>query len=154
MGRLSKVGSSHRIWWGHANTSLHSPNSCISILYWAPSVAAKKEARIHWPQWNQAHSDQQLSSHAATDDRCANFSASTCPTQNLKLTASSTADKLPLEKFHRLLDLAFWGKFLKLHTISCFVFLWDVYRVSLDPVIFRLAGLRRSYNAAGGTCHA
>jgi hypothetical protein len=24
-------------------------------------------------------------------------------------TASSTADKLPLEKFHRLLDLAFWG---------------------------------------------
>jgi hypothetical protein len=25
------------------------------------------------------------------------------------LTASSTADKLPLEKFHRLLDLAFWG---------------------------------------------
>jgi len=27
------------------------------------------------------------------------------------LTASSTADKLPLEKFHRLLDLAFWGKF-------------------------------------------
>jgi len=25
------------------------------------------------------------------------------------LTASSTADKLPLEKFHRLLDLGFWG---------------------------------------------
>jgi len=25
------------------------------------------------------------------------------------LTASSTADKLPLEKFHRLLDLVFWG---------------------------------------------
>ena len=45
-------------------------------------------------------------------------------------TASSLADKLPLEKFHRLLDLVFWGKFLKLHTISCFVFLWDVYRVS------------------------
>jgi hypothetical protein len=38
------------------------------------------------------------------------------------LTASSTADKLPLEKFHRLLDLAFWVKFLKLNTISCFVF--------------------------------
>jgi hypothetical protein len=71
------------------------------------------------------------------------------------LTASSTADKLPLEKFHRLLDLAFWGKFLKFDTISCFVFLWDVYRVSpgitgyhrvsLNPVIFRLAGLRRTY---------
>jgi hypothetical protein len=26
-----------------------------------------------------------------------------------KLTANSTADKLPLEKFHRLLELAFWG---------------------------------------------
>jgi hypothetical protein len=45
------------------------------------------------------------------------------------------ADKLPLEKFHRLLDLVFWIKFLKFETISCFVFLWDVYRVSLDPVI-------------------
>src|SRR4028118_1945806 len=82
---------------------------------------------------HQAHSEQQLSTHAATDDRCANFSASTCPTQPALLTANSTADKLPLEKFHRLLDLAFWGKFLKLHTISCFVFLWDVYRVSLNP---------------------
>jgi hypothetical protein len=50
-----------------------------------------------------------LATHAAADDRCANFSASTRPTQALKLTASSTADKLPLEKFHRLLDLAFWG---------------------------------------------
>jgi hypothetical protein len=57
----------------------------------------------------QGHSVQQLSLHAATDDRCANFSASTCPTQLLELIASSTADKLPLEKFHRLLDLAFWG---------------------------------------------
>jgi hypothetical protein len=46
------------------------------------------------------------------------------------LTASSTADKLPLEKFHRLLDLAFWVKFLKFDSISCFVFLWDVNRVS------------------------
>ena len=46
------------------------------------------------------------------------------------LTASSTADKLPLEKFHRLLDLVFWGKFLKFDSVSCFVFLWDVYRVS------------------------
>ncbi|HEY9796918.1 MAG TPA: hypothetical protein V6D30_14850, partial [Leptolyngbyaceae cyanobacterium] len=26
-------------------------------------------------------------------------------------TTSSTTDKLPLEKFHRLLDLAFWVKF-------------------------------------------
>ncbi|CAA9401782.1 hypothetical protein AVDCRST_MAG84-6179, partial [uncultured Microcoleus sp.] len=41
-------------------------------------------------------------------DRCANFSASTCPTQHFKFTASSTASKLPLEKFHRLLDLFFW----------------------------------------------
>jgi hypothetical protein len=69
-------------------------------------------------------------------------------------TASSTADELPLEKFHRLLDLAFWIKLLKFYSISCFVFLWDVYRVSLDPVIFPLAGLRRSFHAAGGTCHA
>jgi hypothetical protein len=81
----------------------------------------------------------------ATDDRCANFSASTCPTQSLKLTASFLADKLPLEKFHRLLDLGFWVKFLKLNSISLFVFLWEFYRVSLNPVIFRLAGLRRTY---------
>jgi hypothetical protein len=40
----------------------------------------------------------------ATDDRYANFSASTCPTQALQWTASSLADKLPLEKFHRLLN--------------------------------------------------
>ena len=60
-------------------------------------------------KWHQAHSDQQFSSHAATNDRYANFSASTRPTQGPQLTASSTADKLPLEKFHRLLDLAFWG---------------------------------------------
>jgi hypothetical protein len=73
---------------------------------------------------------------------------------SLKLTASSTADKLPLEKFHRLLDLVFWGKFLKFESISCFVFLWDVYRVSLNPVVFDLAGLRRTPDAAGGTCHA
>jgi len=55
---------------------------------------------------------------------------------SLKLTTSSTADKLPLEKFHRLLDLVFWIKFLKFDSISCFVFLWDVNRVSLDPVFF------------------
>jgi hypothetical protein len=46
------------------------------------------------------------------------------------LTASSTADKLPLEKFHRLLNLVFWVKFLKSHSILSFVFLWVVYRVS------------------------
>src|SRR4028119_1682848 len=74
----------------------------------------------------QAHSSPQLSTHAATDDRCANFSASTCPTQAPLVTANSTADKLPLEKFHRLLDLGFWVKFLKLISISLFVFLWDV----------------------------
>jgi hypothetical protein len=69
-------------------------------------------------------------------------------------TTSSTADKLPLEKFHRLLDLAFWVKFLKFDSISLFVFLWDVYRVSLNPVVFDFLGLRRTPDAAGGTCHA
>jgi len=73
-------------------------------------------------------------------------------------------DKLPLEKFHRLLDLVFWVKFLKLNIVSLFVFFGEFYRVSpgitgyhrvsLDPVFFRLAGLRRSPDAAGGTCHA
>jgi len=90
---------------------------------------------------------EKLAPDAATDDRCANFSASTCPTQNLKLAADSTADKLPLEKFHRLLDLVFWGKFLKSDSISCFVFLWDVYRVSLDPVACGALNLKC---AAGG----
>jgi hypothetical protein len=75
----------------------------------------------------------------ATDDRYANFSASTCPTQSFKLTVSSIADKLPLEKFHRLLDLGFWSKFLKLSSISLFVFFGEFYRVSLDPVFFRRA---------------
>jgi hypothetical protein len=51
--------------------------------------------------------------HAATDDRCANFSASTCPTEKLKLRTSFLTDKLPLEKFHRLLDLVFWGNIKK-----------------------------------------
>jgi hypothetical protein len=50
-------------------------------------------------------------------------------------TASSTTDKLPLEKFHRLLDLVFWGKFLKFESISLFVFFGEFYRVSLNPVI-------------------
>jgi hypothetical protein len=35
-----------------------------------------------------------------------------------------------------------------------FIFLFYDYRVSLDPVIFDLAGLRRSWNAAGGAGHA
>jgi hypothetical protein len=48
---------------------------------------------------------------AATDDRCANFSASTCPTQTFNLQQALSASKLPLEKFHRLLDLIFWGNF-------------------------------------------
>jgi hypothetical protein len=69
--------------------------------------------------------------------------------QNLKLTASSTADKLPLEKFHRLLDLVFWVKFLKFDSISCFVFLWDVNRVSLDPVFFRGACGARNWRGRG-----
>ena len=65
---------------------------------------------------------------------------------NLFIT-SSTEDKLPLEKFHRLLDLAFWGKFLKFDSISCFVFLWDVNRVSLAPVACGALNLKC---AAGG----
>jgi hypothetical protein len=51
----------------------------------------------------------------------------------LNLQQALSASKLPLEKFHRLLDLVFWIKFLKFESISCFVFLWDVYRVSLTP---------------------
>jgi hypothetical protein len=95
-------------------------NICSTNLMWeVKSIFLEYQVYVN----NLAYS-------GATDDRCANFSASTCPTQNLKLTASSTADKLPLEKFHRLLDLAFWGKFLKLDSISCFVFLWVVNRVS------------------------
>jgi hypothetical protein len=43
---------------------------------------------------------------------------------------------------------------LKLDSISLFVFFGEFYRVSLDPVIFRLAGLRRSTDAAGGAGHA
>ena len=48
-------------------------------------------------------------------------------------TASSTADKLPLEKFHRLLDLAFWDKFLKLPTMQYFIFFF-VNRVSTNII--------------------
>jgi hypothetical protein len=73
--------------------------------------------------------------------------------QNLKVTASSTADKLPLEKFHRLLDLAFWVKFLKFGSISCFVFLWVVNRVSLDPV-FLGGPAALGTGVAGGRCQA
>src|SRR4028118_908140 len=98
-------------------------------------------------KWPQGHSIPQVSPHAATDDRCANFSASTCPTQLLELIASSTADKLPLEKFHRLLDLVFWGEFLKLNSISLFVFLFYDYRVSPHPVACGAINLK---GAAGG----
>jgi hypothetical protein len=48
----------------------------------------------------------------------------------LNLQQALSASKLPLEKFHRLLDLVFGFKFLEFESISCFVFLWDVYRVS------------------------
>src|SRR4028119_1769355 len=75
---------------------------------------------------HEAHSGSQLRTHATTDDRCANFSASTCPTQALQRATSSTAVKLPLEKFHRLLDLVFWGKFLKLHNYHILYFLHSV----------------------------
>ncbi len=56
-------------------------------------------------------------------------------------------DKLPLEKFHRLLDLVFWVKFLKLSSISLFVFFGEFYRVSLDPVACGALNLKC---AAGG----
>jgi hypothetical protein len=46
----------------------------------------RKPGEFKWPQ---GHSVPQVSPHAATDDRCANFSASTCPTQLLELIASS-----------------------------------------------------------------
>jgi len=42
----------------------------------------------------------------------------------LYLQASYTADKLPLEKFHRLLDLAFWGEHQKISK-SCKGFIAD-----------------------------
>jgi len=50
------------------------------------------------------------------------------------LQQALSADKLPLEKFHRLLDLAFWVKFLKLNTIPYFIFFLFIYRVVLGPV--------------------
>jgi hypothetical protein len=40
--------------------------------------------------------------------------------------------------------LSFGCEFLKSNSISLFVFFGEFYRVSLDPVIFRLAGLRRT----------
>jgi hypothetical protein len=70
------------------------------------------------------------------------------------LQQALNTDKLPLENFHRLLDLVFWVKFLKFISISLFVFFGEFYRVSLDPVIFHLAGLRRTSDAAGGAGHA
>ena len=50
------------------------------------------------------------------------------------LQQALSASKLPLEKFHRLLDLAFWVKFLKLHIIPYFIFFLFIYRVVLGPV--------------------
>ena len=44
----------------------------------------------------------------------------------LYLQQAPRASKLPLEKFHRLLDLAFWGKFLKLHNYHILYFLHSV----------------------------
>jgi hypothetical protein len=114
---------------------------------------------------SSGHSVQQLSLPAATDDRCANFSASTCPTQLLELIASSTADKLPLEKFHRLLDLAFWGgeTSKNINTVSnslypfwvilldiylfIFYIFYILYRVSPHPVACGALNLKC---AAGG----
>ena len=52
----------------------------------------------------------------------------------LNLQQTLSASKLPLEKFHRLLDLAFWVKFLKLHNIPYFIFFLFIYRVVLNPV--------------------
>jgi hypothetical protein len=59
-------------------------------------------------KWHQTHSDQQLSTHATTDDRCANFLASTCPTQNLKVTASSERVQAATQK----ISSAAWPRFL------------------------------------------
>ena len=53
----------------------------------------------------------------------------------LYLQQALSASKLPLEKFHRLLNLVFLGNFLKFDSRSSFVFFGDFYRVSLDPVI-------------------
>jgi hypothetical protein len=52
----------------------------------------------------------------------------------LNLQQALSASKLPVEKFYRLLDLVFWGKFLNFNSISLFVFFGEFYRVSLDPV--------------------
>jgi len=41
--------------------------------------------------------------------------------------------------------LSFGCEFLKFNSVSLFVFFGEFYRVSLDPVIFCLAGLRRTY---------
>ncbi|HEY9891439.1 MAG TPA: hypothetical protein V6D37_06480, partial [Candidatus Sericytochromatia bacterium] len=46
----------------------------------------------------------------------------------LNLQQALSASKLPVEKFYRLLDLVFWGKFLKLESISLFVFFGEFYR--------------------------
>ena len=90
--------------------------------------------RTRWPlgkitpitkpwSWTNRLSRNRWPLHAATDDRCANFSASTCPTQQLPLQQTLSASKLPLEKFHRLLDLAFGVNFwswILYHTLYFF----------------------------------
>ena len=50
----------------------------------------------------------------------------------LYLQQAPRASKLPLEKFHRLLNLAFWVKFLKLHTIPYFIFFLGVAELRYD----------------------
>jgi hypothetical protein len=60
---------------------------------------------------------------------------------NALLTANSTADKLPLEKFHRLLNLFFGVNFksCKLYHLLCFLSsLTGYYRVLLGPVLKKL----------------
>src|SRR4028119_2381831 len=68
----------------------------------------------------------------------------------LNLQQTLSASKLPLEKFHRLLDLVFGGKFLKLNSISLFVFFGEFYRVSLDPVFFSLRACGAPDTRPGG----
>ena len=74
--------------------------------------------------------------------------------RTLNLHQALSASKLPLEKFHRLLDLAFWGKFLKSHTIPLFIFFFKSNRVLLNPVfkppVFGACGAPNLGIAAGG----
>ena len=69
----------------------------------------------------------------------------------LNLQQALSASKLPLEKFHRLLDLVLLGKFLKLSSISDSVLFWELYRVSLAPVACGALNLKCA--AGGGKGH-